>query len=152
MNNDVWVLDLNGDTFNAMKTDFNKILQRTLNNMEQEENETAEIKISIKIRLTKNAILSIDSQDADSYRDVIAPRFIHKIVSEFKTREEENGSLGTGNEELVWDPNLMKWVMRPIDNGQGNLFDEDKNDGPIQLNRGGIEDAEFHEGDERNVG
>lgn len=50
---DVWVLDINEDTFNALKGVFNRILQKTLDNMERQENEVAEIKLSLKIRLTK---------------------------------------------------------------------------------------------------
>ncbi|MHC1714927.1 MAG: hypothetical protein AB9858_04935 [Acidaminococcaceae bacterium] len=145
---DVWVLDINEDTFNALKGDFNRILQKTLDNMERQENEVAEIKLSLKIRLTKQ-----EAQDFkaayDAYRDVIVPKFTHKITSEFKTKEEASGLLGTGEQELVWDPNLMKYVMRPIFDGQGDLF-EDENvsedySGPRRIVESNPDNAEFRE-------
>lgn len=80
---DVWVLDINEDTFNALKGDFNRILQRTLDNMERQENEVAEIKISLKIRLTKQEAQDFNTS-YEAYRDVIVPKFTHKITSEFR--------------------------------------------------------------------
>jgi len=100
---DVWVLDINEDTFNALKGDFNRILQK----------------------------------------------FTHKITSEFRTKEEASGLLGTGEQELIWDPNLMKYVMRPIFDGQGDLF-EDANasedyTGVRRISETNTENAEFRE-------
>ena len=145
---DVWVLDINEDTFNALKGDFNRILQRTLDNMERQENEVAEIKLSLKIRLTKQEAQDFNAA-YDAYRDVIVPKFTHKITSEFKTKEEASGLLGTGEQELVWDPNLMKYVMRPIFDGQGDLFEDadvsEEYSGPRRISESNPDNAEFRE-------
>lgn len=113
-----WALNLNDDTFNALKTDFNVVLKKTLHNMEQKESEAAELTVKLKISLERTKQASGD----DIPRDVIIPKFDHKVSSVMQYKDEKTGTLG-GNYELVWDKERGEWVMREIIDGQQNIFD-----------------------------
>lgn len=124
MNQKIWELSLDGDTFNAMKTDFNLMLRRTLSTMERKESEQAEITIKLKINLTKDQTQDLDILAYDAKRDIIRPKFDHKVSSVMQYKDEASGTLG-GNYELIWDKEHGDYVMREITNGQTSLFDNE---------------------------
>ena len=49
----IYELNLDSDVFLGLKTDFNKILRRTLSNMESKHSDEAEVTVKLKIS-TKN--------------------------------------------------------------------------------------------------
>ena len=50
------------------------------------------------------------------------PSFSHEISTEIKVKDKTTGNL-SGNRKLVWDEELMEYVMKDIDDGQTSLFD-----------------------------
>lgn len=118
---DEFDLTLNGDTFNAMKSDFNQVLRKTLTNMENKGSELAELTIKLKITLKKDTAPDF-SRAEESRRDIVVPKFDHKVSSVMQIKDEVTGSLG-GDYELVWDEERGEYVMRKIVSSQMNIFD-----------------------------
>lgn len=109
-------LSLQDETFNALKSDFDMILKRTLTNMKEKEENEAEITIKLGIKL----IEEIDKKDIN--RKIVKPMFEHKVSSILKIKDEKSGIL-KGDYELVWDSLLQNYVMRKIQDPQTSLFD-----------------------------
>ncbi len=118
---DEFDLTLTGDTFNALKSDFNQVLRKTLTNMEAKGSELAELTIKLKITLKKDTAPDF-SQQVECRRDIMVPKFDHKVSSVMQIKEEVTGSMG-GDYELVWDEARDKYVMRKIVSNQMNIFD-----------------------------
>ena len=56
-------ITLEGDAFNALKSDFNMLLRKTLSTMIQKEGEKAELKLSLKITLTQGETRDLMKSD-----------------------------------------------------------------------------------------
>lgn len=123
MNKKEYTLTLDSDAFNSLKSDFNQILRSTLNNMIQKEGEKAEVKISLKITLTQSTAPDLEEHRYEAEREVIVPKFEHKVTSVMQYKDEKSGITGGAEYELVWDKDAMAYVMRPIKNAQMDLFE-----------------------------
>lgn len=124
MNENVLVLTLDSNAFAKMKEDFNNVLKKTLGNMRIKESNDATLTLKLNISLTETEAPDFDSANVNAMRKIHKPRFDHKISSVMQIKNEESGSL-KGEYELVWDEDLEDWIMKPIDNGQRSLFDDD---------------------------
>lgn len=116
-------LTLDSDAFNSLKTDFNQMLRNTLNNMIQKEGEKAELKVSLKITLTEGMVPDLEELKHEAEREIIIPKFEHKVSTTMQYKDEKSGFVGGAEYELVWDKDAMAYVMRPIKNAQMNLFE-----------------------------
>lgn len=124
-----YALTLDSDAFNALKSDFNQILRSTLNNMIQKEGEKSEVKISLKITLTEGVAPDLEESKYEAEREVIIPKFEHKVSSVMQYKDEKSGFVGGAEYELVWDKDKCDYVMRPIKSNQIDLFEcSDQND------------------------
>ena len=128
-----------GDTFNALCSDFDQILRSTLQGMEETEQDVAEINVKVKITLTADS--APDFEVRDHTRSITKPKFDHTVSSIIQHKEKKTGTLA-GNYELVWDRETCRYAMRPIDNGQVSMFDK-----PTGKTDGGttVVDAEYRE-------
>ncbi len=133
MNNKDLTLTINSDTFTAMKNDFDKVLTRTLSNMLGKESDEATITLKLNISLREDEAPDFEATYPNAIRAIQKPRFDHKISSVMQIKTEESGSL-KGEYELIWDKEKGDYVMRPIDNGQQSLFDDDA---PVQASTDG---------------
>ena len=115
-------LSLKSDTFNALCSDFDQILRSTLTGMEETEQDVAEIAVKVKITLTPDSAPDFTVAGGQQTRAITKPKFDHTVSAVIQKKEKKTGTLA-GNYELVWDRETCKYVMRPIDNGQMNLFD-----------------------------
>ena len=115
------VLTIEADAFNVLRNDINQILRMTLNNMIQKDGEKAELKISLKIALTQG--FAPDPEEDDMERQILIPKFEHKVSSVMQYKEEKSGILGGAEYELVWDKDKREYVMRPIKDMQICLFE-----------------------------
>lgn len=124
-----YALTLDSDAFNSLKSDFNQLLRQTLSMMLQKEGEKAELKLSLKITLTQGAVPDLEEHRYAAEREVIFPKFEHKISSVMQYKDEKSGFVGGTEYELVWDKEKCAYVMRPIKDAQLSLFDEPEDDG-----------------------
>lgn len=116
-------LSLKSDTFNALCSDFDQILRSTLNGMEETEQDVAEINVKVKITLTPDSAPDFSVAGGQQTRAITKPKFDHTVSAVIQKKEKKTGTL-SGNYELVWDREICKYVMRPIDNGQVSLFED----------------------------
>lgn len=112
-------LSLSGDTFQALKTDFDSILARTIGNMEMKGADEATVTIKLGISLEK-----VNSGTYDDAKEVTKPSFKHDISSVMQVKDKKTGSLA-GDYELVWDTEEQKYVMRKLGGEQMNMFDDE---------------------------
>lgn len=121
--NDILTLSIDSNTFSALKEDFNKVLNRTLGNMQSKESDEATLTLKLNIKTMEIEVPDFESSRSGATRKAYKPRFDHKISSVMQIKTEEAGSL-KGEYELVWDEDQQEFVMRPIDNGQQTIFDD----------------------------
>jgi len=124
-------MSLNGDTFNALKTDFDQMLRKLLSGMEKFECEEATLNIKVGVKLEKDQARDFEVHEYEAMRDIVKPTFKHEISSAMQVKDKKTGSL-SGNYELVWDRESGQYVMRNIDDGQVTLFDTE-GDNVIQM-------------------
>lgn len=115
-------LSLNGDTFAALKEDFDSILAQTLGNMESKGADEAVITLKLSVSLEKQSFVRNEEPE-----ELTKPSFKHDISSVMQVKNKKSGSL-SGDYELVWDEDEKKYVMRKITNGQLTLFDVEGNE------------------------
>lgn len=115
-------LSLNGNAFAVLKADFDNVLQKTLTNMQQKGSEAAEVKIGLKISFDKEVMSGIQINNLDGQKEVVIPRFDHKVASVLQIKDEVSGSLG-GEYALVYDNVRKDYVMREIVSPQTTLDD-----------------------------
>ena len=129
--NKVYPMSLNGDTFNALKCDFDQMLRKLLSGMEKFECEEATLNIKVGVKLEKDQARDFEVHEYEAMRDIVKPTFKHEISSAMQVKDKKTGSL-SGNYELVWDRESGQYVMRNIDDGQVTLFDTE-GDNVIQM-------------------
>ena len=118
MSDKTYVLSLSADTFNAFKMDFDSALQRLLQKMDRLQSDSASINCKISVALTPAPERNFDATQEGDTVQVMKPSFSHEISTEIKVKDKT-----TGNRKLVWDEELMEYVMKDIDDGQTSLFD-----------------------------
>lgn len=122
-------LSLNGDTFAALKEDFDSILSQTLGNMESKSADEAVITLKLGISLEKQQFVRNESTE-----ELTKPSFKHDISSVMQVKNKKSGSL-SGDYELVWDEDEKRYVMRKIAGSQMSMF----------------ENVEKYEGDDKEI-
>lgn len=142
-NNDL-NLSLSGKAFATLRSDFNEVLNSTMQGMIDTEQDVAEINMKVKIILTDSSAPDLTVAGGQQTREITKPKFEHTITSVIQHKEKKTGSF-SGEYELVYDAETGTYVVRPIENGQTTLFDEDKG-----LTSGEAIDAEYHVVGEEN--
>ncbi len=127
-------LSLDGDTFNAFKTDFDMMLRKLLTEMEKRETEDATISIKIAVNLQKGQERDYEANGYDAMKDITKPTFKHEINTVLQVKDKKTGNLG-GDMKLVWDRALCQYVLQEIDNGQMSMLNEEEQE-PVQIPAG----------------
>lgn len=108
-------LSLSGDTFSAFKTDFDNVLQVTLNKM-LENNESEGV-------LTAKVTVHLSDEVTDDGLEIRRPLIAHDIKSVVQAKSAVSGLL-TGNYALKWDKDTLGYVLVDADQAQTSLYDE----------------------------
>lgn len=134
MASNAFALTLESEAFNALKSDFNQVLRKTLMNMEKKESEQAELTIKLSIELVKDLAPDFEKSTSEHRveRDIVKPMFSHKVSSLMKIKDEKSGVF-SGDYEMIWDEEKNSYIMRPINHSQVSLFDEEKSEAPRML-------------------
>ena len=122
--NTTYELNLSSDAFNAFKTDFNLMLRQILFAMENKEAEEGTMAIKFAITFDKENVPDHSAQYPDAQREITRPTFKHTITSQITLKNQTTGQL-KGDYELVWDKETSSYIIRPIDDGQTSLFDDE---------------------------
>lgn len=116
-------LSLDGQTFSMLKEQFDRVLNRTIGNMQMKGAEDATLTLKLSISLEKETRTT-----PDGVIDATIPKFKHDISSVMQVKDKVSGEL-VGDYQLVWDDEEQKYIMRKIDNGQTSLFRDDEPNG-----------------------
>lgn len=112
--------------FEKMRGDFDKVLQNTLRNMEQKESSYAEIGVKLKITLIRSEVS--DGSGMYMTREILKPRFEHKVTSVMNIKDEEKGFF-LGECELVWDKESDTYIAVPLSRQMPLLPETDEEEG-----------------------
>ena len=77
MKNSNYKLSIDGEAFSSMREDFDKILKRTVNNMEAKGSDNAEITIKLKIGLVPDFLPPATSDEEGL--PILKPKFEHNV-------------------------------------------------------------------------
>lgn len=135
-------LSLSGEAFAALRSDFNQVLHSTMRGMIDTEQSVAEISMKVKIILEESSAPDFTVAGGHQTREITKPKFEHSITAVIQRKEKKTGAFA-GDYELVFDAETGTYVVRPIENGQTTLFDDDKTPAT-----GEVIDAEYHVVDE----
>lgn len=117
-------LDLDSDTFEEMKKNFNFVLQRLLGNMEEKRSREGSLTLKLDISLAQEFIPNFDPEIEGETREIHKPTFKHKITSIVKINDEKSGNLDSEMELYMDEDGIYK--MKPIANTQQrSIFDAD---------------------------
>ena len=113
---------LSADTFNAFKMDFDSALQRLLPEDGQAPERQRFHQLQNQRGTDPGSGTELRCNAGGDTVQVMKPSFSHEISTEIKVKDKTTGNL-SGNRKLVWDEELMEYVMKDIDDGQTSLFD-----------------------------
>ena len=141
------LLSMSDDTFAAMKADFDSVLNDTIINMEDKKADLAELTLKLKIILSEAETVDEEVVAYEAMREIIKPKFEHKISSVMQIKDSRNGKLD-GDYELVYDRETGRYKLRELTHGQTSLFDQEpgmttKVDGSYV-----VVDVEYHDADQ----
>lgn len=115
MSKKIMPASLRSETFEALLSDFDSILNRTLGNMEMKGAESATITLKLDLGLEKVTY---------NQKDIVKPTFKHTINSVMQIKDKRTGQFD-GEYAMVWDETAERYVFQKIDNGQMELFQDD---------------------------
>lgn len=117
-------LDFDSDTFEAMKTDMNFILQRMIGSMIEKDSTEGSMTIKIDVNMVTEWIPNNNPDIEGETRMIRKPQFKHKCASTIKINDEKSGSF---NNEMELDMNENGcYYLKPVaDTVQRTIFDSD---------------------------
>lgn len=115
MTKDSYNLTLDGEAMFELKHDFDNMLARTLDTMQQKNVNSASVTLRLEIDFPAGEI-----KDEAVF---LFPMFKHKVSASMQLKSEKSGYFGGNNFKLVWDRVLKKWKMVRIDTEQMELDD-----------------------------
>lgn len=116
-------LCISSEALSDFRVDFDTILAKTLLTMEQKDSDEAEITVKFSLRTYLTAIPDGTAVYPEATRSIKKPYISHKITSKLTLKSEKSGISVNGDVELVWDKQLSRYVLRPIENEQQTIFD-----------------------------
>lgn len=117
-------LDFDSDTFEAMKTDMNFILQRMIGSMIEKDSTEGSMTIKIDVNMVTEWIPNNSPDIEGETRMIRKPQFKHKCSSTIKINDEKSGSFN--NEmELDMSENGCYYLKPVADTTQRTIFDSD---------------------------
>lgn len=117
-------LDFDSDTFEAMKTDMNFILQRMIGSMIEKDSTEGSMTIKIDVNMVTEWIPNNNPDVEGETRMIRKPQFKHKCASAIKINDEKSCSF---NNEMELDMNENGcYYLKPVaDTTQRTIFDSD---------------------------
>lgn len=113
-------------TFDGMRHDTDRVLQKLLKNMVEKESLEGSVTIKIDVSFKQEYILNTDPEVEGETRKVLSPSFSHKVGSMMQIKDEAKGGINYEGMEMVWDDELKEFIVKPIANTtQRTMFDAD---------------------------
>jgi hypothetical protein len=128
MKKNAYALTLDGEGFNALKSDFNPIFNALIETMIGKEAEKGSVTIKLDITLNNGHAPDLDTINYAGEREIVSPKIEHTITSTFQIKEKRTGSTGGDEYEMFWDKTCF--VLRKIKDAQKSLFDKEEESEP----------------------
>lgn len=115
-------LKITGPAFDSLREDFDDMLSRTVESMDEKKAENASVTMKLGIEM--------EQVQLENGRKITRPTFKYDISSVLQVKDRISGTL-VGDYEMFYNDGA--WHMRLIDDGQTNIFDADYtvvSDGP----------------------
>lgn len=135
-------LSLDSVAFNSLKLDFNQVLRVALATMEKKDSDEAKLQVDLKISFEKDEYYD----DEGNLQEIIKPTFAHQVSYSMQIKGKQKGIL-KGPYRLVWDKNVGDYILKPLNEEQTNMFDE-QNSESTQLFLSSP--ADYNDADEEN--
>lgn len=119
-------LHIEDDTFLALRTDFDRVLQKLIKNMIEKDSSEGKITITVDVSLEKDSVTNTDPNIKGASRVITLPTFTHKVGSVLNIKDEAKGKVKFDGMELVFDEEIGEYVLRPVMNTeQATVYDAD---------------------------
>lgn len=117
-------LHIDDELFAGMRMDADRVLQKLLKNMVENNSLEGKMTIGIDVAFIQDYIPNHDPSVEGESRRILIPKFSHKIGSVIQIKDEAKGKRNCDGNELVWDDKREEYVLRPIINtDQMSIFD-----------------------------
>lgn len=118
-------LKIEGEIFDDLRKDINMALQKTLKEMTDKDSDEGKISIAIDIKLDKENIPDYSSGQEGKPRDIVKPRFLHKVAHVINIKGERKGGINP-EMAMVQDEEDKELVLTYVNNTeQRSIFDDD---------------------------
>ena len=123
--NDYKELRIEGETFDQLRSNVNVVLQRALGTMKDKMSAEGKVTIGIDIKMAREVIPNYDPAIPEETREILKPRFEHKVTSAISIKAEEKGTVNP-EMAMVWDEEKQEYVLTYVNNTeQRSMFDTD---------------------------
>lgn len=112
-------LSLSSPALSGPRENMDSSIRRTVSDMVARRVTEAAVTLKLIIRLDPISISRGDSVD-----EKWKPSFKHDVTSVLTIKDKESGKRKV-DEALVWDDEIKDWVLRPLDDDQTSLFDDE---------------------------
>jgi len=118
-------LVIEADTFEKLRRDTNIVLQKALGTMKDKGSMDGKVSIALDIKLVREFIPNYDPDIEGETREILKPKFEHKVSSAINIKNEEKGSTNP-EMAMVWDEDKQEYVLTYVNNtDQRTIFDTD---------------------------
>lgn len=118
-------LKIEGEIFDDLRKDINMALQKALKEMTDKDSDEGKISIAIDIKLDKESIPDYSSGQEGKPRDIVKPRFLHKVAHAINIKGERKGGINP-EMAMVQDEEDKELVLTYVNNTeQRSIFDDD---------------------------
>ena len=109
-------LNLESDTFKAMKADFDELLQQLLEKLFAGRIADGSISMKLSVSLT-------ETYSETMGKDIAVPLFKHKTTANYTEKLENAGAVSLPNTYLEYDEDFGEFVLKPC-GGEQDMFAE----------------------------
>lgn len=118
-------LKIEGEIFDDLRKDINMALQKALREMTDKDSDEGKISIAIDIKLDKESIPDYSSGQKGKPRDIVKPRFLHKVAHAINIKGERKGGINP-EMAMMQDEEGKELVLTYVNNTeQRSIFDDD---------------------------
>lgn len=115
-------LTLGGEVFTELRKSFESVLQRLIKTMEDTSTDEGSITVKLDVSLKEEFVPDYVDGKQNGGRDILKPKFEHKVTSAITMKDESKGSNDT-EMELAWDEETKSYVLKAV-SGQQMTMDE----------------------------
>ena len=86
-------LRIEADTFEKLRRDTNIVLQKALGTMKDKGSAEGKVSIALEIKMVREFIPNFDPEIEGETREILKPKFEHKVTSAINIKNEEKGGV-----------------------------------------------------------